>query len=47
VRQVITEADGFNSTLSVSTCATDEALDPNYGDVAHKNWQGTCSGLCW
>lgn len=29
----------MNNTLSVATCTTDEGLDPNYGDIAHENWQ--------
>lgn len=29
----------MNNTLSVATCPTDEDLDPNYGDIAHENWQ--------
>ena len=24
--------------MSISTCTTDEALDPPYGDVAEQNW---------
>lgn len=29
----------MNNTLSISTCTADESLDPNYGDIAHENWQ--------